>query len=479
MTNTLSNNNYKKGFMPYAIAAFMLGLIGGFTAVLGPAFVADQGLAYKNTTWISLALAMSAAACAPILGKLGDVYGRRKTLLLGILIFTIGNVFTALAPNLAFMLLARFTVGIGTAAIAPVVMAYIVTEYPPAEMGKGFSLYMLVSTGAVVVGPTMGGLIMNAAGWRVMMWVCVVLCAIVFAICSMMIKKTAFEKKSLANFDKAGAALVVVFFSLFLCVPSFGQNIGWTSTPFMIVAAIALVSLFTLVSVEKKAVNPILNSKFMTRKEFILPVLTLLLTQGLMQANMTNVIIFVRYTQPNNVIISSFAISIMYIGMAIGSVVIGPMSDKKEPKTLLTISLLITGLGSALMYFFTAESSVAIFAAALGILGIGLGGNATIFMKVVLNGLSREVAGSGTGTYGLFRDISAPFGVAVFVPLFTNGITKRIAEAMAGGMEQGPAVLQSAVSSIKTMTLIEIVCIFVGIVIVRMLPKIYVDKKQA
>ena len=220
--STVANPNYKKGFVPFAIAALLVSLIGGFTAVLGPAFVADQGIDYNNTTWISLALAMSSAACAPILGKLGDVLGRRTTLLLGIVIFAAGNVLTAVATSLIFMLAARFIVGIGTAAISPIVMAYIVTEYPQEETGKAFGLYMLISSGAVVVGPTCGGLIMNAAGWRVMMWVCVALCVAVFIICAFSIKKTAFEKKSMAGFDKPGAALVVVFFSLFLCIPSFG-----------------------------------------------------------------------------------------------------------------------------------------------------------------------------------------------------------------------------------------------------------------
>lgn len=471
--NTVSKPNYKKGFVPFAIAALLVGLIGGFTAVLGPAFVAEMRLDYSNTTWISLALAMSTAACAPILGKLGDVMGRRKTLLLGILIFTIGNALTAVASSLAFMLAARFIVGIGTAAIAPVVMAYIVTEYPPEETGKGFAVYMLISSGAVVAGPTCGGLIMNAAGWRMMMWVCVALCVIVFFICMFSIKKAAFQKKSMADFDRVGAALVVVFFSLFLCVPSFGQNIGWSSKQFIIVTAIAIVVLIGLVFAEKKARNPIFNGTFMARKAFILPVLILFLTQGLMMANMTNVIVFVRYTQPDNVIISSFAISIMYIGMSLGSVVIGPMADKKEPKTVLTFSLILTGIGCGIMYFFAADSSVVVFAASLGILGVGLGGNATIFMKVALSGLSNEVAGSGTGTYGLFRDISAPFGVAVFVPLFTNGVTSRIAENVAGGTDEAAAVLISAVSSIKVLTLIELVCVVVGIVIVKMLPRIH------
>ena len=64
---------YKRGFIPYALAALLIGLVGGFSTVLGPAFVQDMGIAYNNTTWTALAQAMSTAACAPILGKVGDV----------------------------------------------------------------------------------------------------------------------------------------------------------------------------------------------------------------------------------------------------------------------------------------------------------------------------------------------------------------------------------------------------------------------
>lgn len=69
------NKDYKKGFIPYALAAFLIGIVGGFSTVLGPSFVQDIGIAYNNTTWTALAQAMSTAACAPILGKVGDVIG--------------------------------------------------------------------------------------------------------------------------------------------------------------------------------------------------------------------------------------------------------------------------------------------------------------------------------------------------------------------------------------------------------------------
>ena len=461
---------YLKGFVPYALAAFLVGVVGGFTAVLGPAFVSDLNLPYNNTTWTALAMAASTAAFAPILGKLGDVIGRRLTLLIGIAIFTLGNILTAVAPSLFFMIIARFIVGIGSAAIAPVVMSYIVTEFPSEKIAKGFSLYMLISSSAVIFGPTLGGLLIEFYGWRVMMWVCVAISAIIFLLCIVTHRKDSTALKPLTDFDGIGSVWVLIFFTLMLCLPSFGQNFGIRSIWFIIIFIASVISLIGLLYAERRAVNPILSWKFMKRKKFFLSVLALFLTQGLMQANMTNIIVFINYTQPDNTIISSYAISIMYIGMSIGSVILGPLADRTEPKKVLAASLTLTGIGCAIMLLFTAETSVIILAASLGILGFGLGGNAAIFMKVVLSGMPAETAGAGTGTYGLFRDLAAPFGVAIFVPLFTNRVTSIIGS--------GASEITAAVNSIRFLAVAEIICVIAGIAIVLFLPKIYIKKGE-
>ena len=461
--------SYSKGFIPYALAALLIGLVGGFSTVLGPAFVQDIGIAYNNTTWTALAQAMSTAACAPILGKVGDVIGRRKTLLLGIAVFTLGNILSALANSLLFMMIARFIVGVGTAAMGPVILAYIATEFPQDKIAKGFSLYMLLSSASVIIGPTIGGLIVSSYGWRTMLWVCVAICAGIFAACFLTSRNQVSTKKPLQDFDVSGAVLILIFFSLLLCVPSFGQNFRWTSTPFLIVLVLAIVSLIGLVLAERKSAHPILSGSFINRSAFILSVLALFLTQGLMQANMTNTIVFVNYTQPNNTAISGYAISVMYVGMSLGAVVLGPLADRFDPKRILIGSFLLTGIGCGILLLFTETTSVLLMAS-LGVLGFGLGGNGTIFMKVVLSGLTPQEAGAGTGTYGLFRDLAAPFGVAVFVPLFTNQITEKIAA--------GTAEPTAAVASIHFLAIAEILCVALGIVAVLFLPKRKVIKES-
>jgi MFS family permease len=160
----------------------------------------------------------------------------------------------------------------------------------------------------------------------------------------------------------------------------------------------------------------------------------------------------------------------MYLGMSLGAVLIGPLADRFPAKSVLTGSLLLTGVGCGLLFFFSPQTPVLLLMAALGILGFGLGGNGTIFMKVVLSGLTPQQAGAGTGTYGLFRDLAAPFGVAVFVPLFTNRITAKISA--------GTAEAAAAVSSIHFLAVAQLLCVALGIVAVLLLPKRKKDKGE-
>jgi MFS family permease len=160
----------------------------------------------------------------------------------------------------------------------------------------------------------------------------------------------------------------------------------------------------------------------------------------------------------------------MYIGMSLGSILLGPLADKFEPKRILSLSFVITGIGCALMLLFSPVTSILLLAASLGFLGFGLGANATIFMRVVLSGIAAEKAGAATGTYGLFRDLAAPFGVAVFVPLFTNRVTANIS--------MGVVESAAAVDSIKSLSITEIVCVAVGLVAVALLPKIHRRKEN-
>lgn len=468
----MENKNYMKGFVPYAIAAAVLSLCGGFTASV-PTAISSAWNADASLTFITLAYSLAAAAMAPIMGKLGGAIGRRKMLLAAMGLYTVGQALIAICPaNIPLLLVFRFMVGIGAAGIAPVIMAYIMMEFPPEKMGQGFTIYMALSCGMVIFGPTLGGIVMALIGtadaWRIIMWICVALCVISFVLCAAMVRDNPnIPKGSMKGFDWAGAVFVLIMFGALVCVPTFGQQSGWVSSSTLISIAAAVVGLIILVFVEKKAASPILNGKFIFRKNFILPVLVLFLTQGLMTACLTEIIRFGYAIEKAT--IASVAMSIEYVGMAIGTIVLGPMSDKKEPKVVAAIALVFVAIGSAIMLLINETAGILSMGGALFFVGLGLGGNVTIFMKVALFGVAPTESSSASGTFNVFKDMCAPFGVAIFVPMFVTGMGAKAAAGM--------AVPAAATSALHSVAIVQLVCVAVGIVICFLLPSVRAKKE--
>lgn len=464
-----NSKSYLKGFVPFGLAAAFVSLSGGFTASIPTNIVTAWGAESIYTTWITLAYSMGAAACAPVLGKLGDLFGRRITALGGLAAMLIGLLVIALAPTGAIwlVLVGRFVVGSGAAAITPTVIAYITSEFPAEKSGQGFTIYMGIASVMVIFGPTIGGLILQVSSYQVVLLICAVIAALVFLVGFFLFQKNPAPKQGFGDFDIVGGTLIILFFSLALCVPTLGQNLGWAATSTLIITGLTVVALVLLVLAERKAKQPILLGKFMARKTFILPVIVLFLTQGLLQACMTNTIYFANMIAPGTTI-ANYATSIMYVGMTLGTLLLGPLSDKREPRYVSVVALLFCALGTALQLLYTENSGFVTYAVSLFFIGLGLGGNVTIFMKVVLSGLEPAIAGAGSGTYTVFSNLAAPFGVAIFVPMFTQGFANL--QAADSGFISG------VVSSMHTVAIIQVVCVVVGIVVCLMLPKIHPNK---
>jgi hypothetical protein len=91
-------------------------------------------------------------------------------------------------------------------------------------------------------------------------------------------------------------------------------------------------------------------------------------------------------------------------------------------------------------------------------------------MKVALSGIPGEQAGAATGTYGLFRDLAAPFGVAVLVPMFTNQAAQLAAQGRTGA--------EAAVQAMHTLGTVELICVAAGCLVVALLPRIHPERRK-
>ncbi len=467
------NGNYMRGFIPYAVAAAVLSLCGGFTAAL-PSNISTEWNMANSVTFISLAYSIGAATLAPVMGKLGDAIGRRRMMLWAMALYTVGQILIAICPggSLPLMLVFRFVAGAGAAGIAPVVISYIMTDFPQEKVGQGFSIYMFLSCCMVIFGPTIGGIVMAQSGWRSVMWICVALCVISFILVFIMVPKGQKTGQSLKGFDYVGAVFVLLFFASFMCMFTFGQNNGWMDQVTLGCIAVAVVTLIILILIERRAGSPIISGAFIARRQFVFPVVVLFLTQGLMSSCMTNIITFSLLTTGDRTL-SGIATSVMYIGMALGTIIIGPMADKREPKYVAAVALVFVIAGAALQMFITASSGLLVMCAALFLVGLGLGGNTTIFMNVALSGCKPELATSGSGTYNVFRDMSSPFGVAIFVPMFSAAIDSATLSDPHALPEALQGAVQGCVKALHSTAIWQVVFVVVGFALCFFIPKVH------
>ncbi len=132
---------------------------------------------------------------------------------------------------------------------------------------------MALSSGMVIVGPTVGGLIVEITGnWRIILYICAALAALCFVIALLTMKKDTAAKRGFAGFDIFGGIFIILGFSLVLCVPTVGQGEGgWLGYASIGVICCTILALIILFIIERKAKNPILNGKFIARKEFHTP----------------------------------------------------------------------------------------------------------------------------------------------------------------------------------------------------------------
>ena len=133
------------------------------------------------------------------------------------------------------------------------------------------------------------------------------------------------------------------------------------------------------------------------------------------------------------------------------------------------MALVFVAIGSAIMLLINETAGVLSMGGALFFVGLGLGGNATIFMKVALSGVAPADSSSASGTFNVFKDMCAPFGVAIFVSMFVSNMTSKATA--------GAAASAAAASALHTVAMVQLACVIVGIVVCFLLPTVHEKQK--
>ena len=417
----------------------MATLDGSIVNIALPDISAQMHISISAVQWVSTAYLLAISLLLLLWGKLADLYGKKKIVITGFLLFSLGSALCAFSGSLGVLVFARVVQAVGAGAMMSLSQGIVTSTFAPGERGAALGqVGMLVALGSLA-GPSLGGVLVRAFGWPSIFVINIPIAvgAAVLAFCVMPPEQPAGRT---APFDKAGTGLFSAFllvFFLALLLAQQGSIPVWTLLPAVLVSAAALAG---FLRAERKAADPLIHLEL-----FHNPVFSIGLAQGfLIFIALSATLMFVPFYLQDylhyNALHAGLAISVYPLVMAVVSPLSGRLADRYSTRPLTVAGTALSSLGLVLLVFVGAGSPLWQTLLALGILGVGNGmfqspNNTDIFGVVP----PRQLGIAG-GINALFRNVGFVSGTAFSVLIFS--FTARMdVNALTSGMD-GAAFLR-------------------------------------
>jgi EmrB/QacA subfamily drug resistance transporter len=260
------NDHQTRWLALYALCLgdLMIVLDGSIVNVALPTIQSDLGFSPTALAWVVNAYMLTYGGFLLLSGRLGDLFGNRRVLLLGVASFTVASVACAVAPSAAFLVLGRATQGFGGAAVSAVALALIMGLFEdPAERAKAMGVFGFVMSGGGAIGVLLGGVLTGLLTWQ---WIFLVNVPIGVAVWLLVMRLIPGEttRTGSTSVDVRGAALVTGSLMLLVYGVVGGNAAGWTSTRTLGILGAALLGLAAFVAREARIPDPLMPLRLFT-----------------------------------------------------------------------------------------------------------------------------------------------------------------------------------------------------------------------
>ena len=430
--STTSSGRWRWLAFAAALAATLMDLLDSTIAnVAAPAIRDDLGGSYADLQWIAAAYTLAMAVMLLTGGRLGDMFGRKRMLLIGAAGFTAASVASALAPSVETLIAFRAIQGGVGAVMVPQVFGLIRDLFKPQEMGKAFAILGPACGLSAILGPVVSGLLIDAdlfaTGWRMIFLVNVPIGAFVLVAGAKHLPDVAPTART-KGFDLGGVAVAAIGAFMLVYPLVQGRELGWPNwSKAMLAASIPVLAGFGAYQVRRRraGATPLIETSIFRTRSYVSGIGFAVVFLGAMGGVTLTLGVLLQVGLGYSPIHASLTTAPFALGGFIGSAA-GGMLMHKVGRTIVQAGLAVMGIGLVGLYAVLEEAGTGVSSADIAgpmlVSGIGMGAIWVPMFEIIVGDVADHEVGSASGVLQAVQQLGMSLGVAAIGTVFFGAL---------------------------------------------------------
>jgi EmrB/QacA subfamily drug resistance transporter len=412
-------------------ALFMIMLDNTAVNVALPSIQKDLGATISGLEWTINGYTLSFAVLLATGGRLGDIFGRRRMFLVGVVVFAVTSATAGLAPDQTSLVISRIVQGVGAALMMPGTLSIITDAFPPEERGKAMGTWAGVSALALAVGPVLGGFLTEHVSWRAIFYINIPV-AIGAVLATLFAVRESRDTSVGREVDYAGVAVLTAGLTALILALVEGNAWGWSSPEIIALLVGAAVALPVFVFVENRVKAPMVQFDLLSDRNFLGAVVVAMV----ISFGMLGVFFFlalymqdILHYSPLEAGVRFLPSTLMIVGVA---PVAGRLSDRFGPRWLIAGGLVLVAASLFSFSQIAVDSTYLDLLPGFMLLGIGIAMTMSPMTSAAMNAVPVQKAGVASGVLSMFRMVGGSLGIAVTGAIFQGLVSSRLDSLLTG-----------------------------------------------
>jgi DHA2 family multidrug resistance protein len=413
---------------PWFIAAtmvlptFMVALDTSVANVALPHIAGSLSAGADEATWVLTSYLVANAIVLPVSGWITQVVGRRRFLIISIIVFTLSSLASGAAVTLDMIIAARVIQGASGGALLPVSQAILLESFPQEKRGEAMAVYALGVIVAPVVGPTLGGWITDNYTWRWVFYINLPVCLLAIMLTRLLIEDPPYiQAESPKSVDYVGFALMAAGLGGVQIVLDRGERADWFSSSWvLLVCLISAACLLCFVIWELNTEEPIVDLRVLVDRNFAVGVVMATAYGIILYGTLVMLPLFLQNLMGYTALESGLAISPRGIGALVSVVIAGRLLRGADGRIMIVIGFMVLAIASFLLGEVNLLISIGSIIWPNVIMGLAVGMIFVPLTTIAMGSLPNEMMGTATGLYNLMRGMGGSVGIAVVTTLLAR-----------------------------------------------------------